>query len=207
MSHGWIERVTVDVRCANTGEYNGGGAAHGAEEGSIDGTKLCDGGHCGGCWGSAGGSAGGGRYYLTDDLYDLCAMHSGRADDTRGRRCGVCSVWRGEALCKQSALTVAPSRRPCPSSDTETPPLPPPPPPPRPPSSPTSPLRSRTRAPSRPRATSTTHTTSPRTISSDTTTSSTAGYAPRPSASGTSIQSIYQRALPRRKGARSGESV
>lgn len=205
MSHGWIERVTVDVRCANTGEYNGGGAAHGAEEGGIDGTKLCDGGHCGGCWGSAGGSAGGGRYYLTDDLYDLCAMHSGRADDTRGRRCGVCSVWRGEALCKQSALTVAPSRRPCPSSDTETPPLPPP--PPRPPSSPTSPLRSRTRAPSRPRATSTTHTTSPRTISSDTTTSSTAGYAPRPSASGTSIQSIYQRALPRRKGARSGESV
>lgn len=205
MSHGWIERVTVDVRCANTGEYNGGGAAHGAEEGGIDGTKLCDGGHCGGCWGSAGGSAGGGRYYLTDDLYDLCAMHSGRADDTRGRRCGVCSVWRGEALCKQSALTVAPSRRPCPSSDTETPP--PPPPPPRPPSSPTSPLRSRTRAPSRPRATSTTHTTSPRTISSDTTTSSTAGYAPRPSASGTSIQSIYQRALPRRKGARSGESV
>lgn len=205
MSHGWIERVTVDVRCTNTGEYDGGGAAHGAEEGGIDGTKLCDGGHCGGCWGSAGGSAGGGRYYLTDDLYDLCAMHSGRADDTRGRRCGVCSVWRGEALCKQSALTVAPSRRPCPSSDTETPP--PPPPPPRPPSSPTSPLRSRTRAPSRPRATSTTHTTSPRTISSDTTTSSTAGYAPRPSASGTSIQSIYQRALPRRKGARSGESV
>lgn len=205
MSHGWIERVTVDVRCANTGEYDGGGAAHGAEEGGIDGTKLCDGGHCGGCWGSAGGSAGGGRYYLTDDLYDLCAMHSGRADDTRGRRCGVCSVWRGEALCKQSALTVAPSRRPCPSSDTETPP--PPPPPPRPPSSPTSPLRSRTRAPSLPRATSTTHTTSPRTISSDTTTSSTAGYAPRPSASGTSIQSIYQRALPRRKGARSGESV
>lgn len=205
MSHGWIERVTVDVRCANTGEYDGGGAAHGAEEGGIDGTKLCDGGHCGGCWGSAGGSAGGRRYYLTDDLYDLCAMHSGRADDTRGRRCGVCSVWRGEALCKQSALTVAPSRRPCPSSDTETPP--PPPPPPRPPSSPTSPLRSRTRAPSRPRATSTTHTTSPRTISSDTTTSSTAGYAPRPSASGTSIQSIYQRALPRRKGARSGESV
>lgn len=205
MSHGWIERVTVDVRCANTGEYDGGGAAHGAEEGGIDGTKLCDGGHCGGCWGSAGGSAGGGRYYLTDDLYDLCAMHSGRADDTRGRRCGVCSVWRGEALCKQSALTVAPSRRPCPSSDTETPP--PPPLPPRPPSSPTSPLRSRTRAPSLPRATSTTHTTSPRTISSDTTTSSTAGYAPRPSASGTSIQSIYQRALPRRKGARSGESV
>lgn len=205
MSHGWIERVTVDVRCADTGEYDGGGAAHGAEEGGVDGTKLCDGGHCGGCSGSAGGSAGGGEYYLTDDLYDLCALHSGRADDTRGRRCGVCSVWRGEALCKQSALTVAPSRRPCPSSDTETPP--PPPPPPRPPSSPTSPLRSRTRAPSRPRATYTTHTTSPRTISSDTTTSSTAGYAPRPSASGTSIQSIYQRALPRRKGARSGESV
>lgn len=52
-------RLGCSVGCANTGEYDGGGAAHGAEEGGIDGTKLCDGGHCGGCWGSAGGSAGG----------------------------------------------------------------------------------------------------------------------------------------------------
>lgn len=38
----------LDVRCADTGEYDGGGAAHGAKEGCVDGTKLCDGGHCGG---------------------------------------------------------------------------------------------------------------------------------------------------------------
>lgn len=45
---GVAEGVTVDVRCADTGEYDGGGAAHGAEEGCVDWTKLCDGGHCGG---------------------------------------------------------------------------------------------------------------------------------------------------------------
>lgn len=55
---GVAEGVTVDVRCADTGEYDGGGAAHGAEEGCVDWTKLCDGGHCGGSLGGCRESGG-----------------------------------------------------------------------------------------------------------------------------------------------------
>lgn len=57
----------LDVRCADTGEYDGGGAAHGAKEGCVDGTKLCDGGHCG-------RGAVSKKYKDIDDGCYICAM-------------------------------------------------------------------------------------------------------------------------------------
>lgn len=57
----------LDVRCADTGEYDGGGAAHGAKEGCVDGTKLCDGGHCG-------RGAVSKKYRDIDDGCYICAM-------------------------------------------------------------------------------------------------------------------------------------
>lgn len=82
---------------------------------------------------------------------------------------------------------------PCPSSDTERPPGRRP--PPRPQNYHTSPYPVRTHAHSRPHAMSTTHITIHNTISSDTTTSFIAGYAPRPYASGRIMRRIHRRAL------------
>lgn len=42
----WAEERSSDLRCANAGEDDGGGAAHCAEEGCVDGAESSRVGHC-----------------------------------------------------------------------------------------------------------------------------------------------------------------
>lgn len=144
-------------------------------------------------------------------VYVPCSTmrHAGRADDTLPdtalRRLQHCGGGHRIRVNKSVSTRRVHLAIPCPSSDTET--TLPPPPPPRRQNYHTSPHPARTHAPFPPHAMSTTHITTHNTISSDTTTSFIAGYAPRPYASRRIMRRIYRRALWRREDGKNGESV